>query len=510
MLSVTTYLTTDVAAIPLLWVVPLALYLLTFVLVFARKPPVPHAWVARAMPLVALLLALTLLAEATEPVWLLLPLHLLGLFVVSMVCHGELARDRPEARHLTAFYLALSAGGALGGAFNALLAPLVFVGLFEYPLVLVVACLLRPAPSSVGTSSLACPSGVEGQARLLVPTDVLLPLGVAALTAGLVLTGWLLDLTPGPARVGLSFAAPAVLCYTFLERPLRFGLGLGALLLAGGLAPGVHGSAIYRTRNFFGVHRVTVDPTGAYHRIVHGNTVHGQQSLDPARRGEPLTYYHRTGPAGRLFRALEGDVRLGRVALVGLGAGSLAAYGQPGQKWTYYEIDPAVVSIARNPAFFTFLQDSKATLDVVLGDARLRLREAEGERYGLIVVDAFSSDAVPVHLLTREALGVYLSRLDDDGLLLFNVSNRYLDLQRVVGDLAADAKLVCLYRDDLDVGEEEQRLGKSPSQWVVVARRLAPEDERKLRHTLWVPLPGRRNARPWTDDFSDLVSVFKW
>ncbi len=488
-LSVTTYLTTDIAAIPLLWVVPLAIYLLTFVLVFARRPLLPHALLLRWLPLVVLLVTLVLLSEATEPIGVVIGLHLLCLFWVSMVCHGELARSRPPGERLTEFYLWLAVGGVLGGLFNALVAPLLFQSVVEYPLVLVLACLLRPR---------------EGPITAL---DIALPLVLGGMTAGLVLGGQALGVEPGPVSVALMFAVPAVICYTFHTRGVMYGLGLGAVLLAGSLYQGVHGRTQFRTRSFFGVHRVTVDPEHGYRELVHGNTIHGRQRLDPGQRDIPLTYYHRTGPIVQVFRLFDGDTRLDNVGLVGLGAGSLASYGLKGQHWTFYEIDPAVERIAREQ--FTFLNDSPARPTIVLGDARLTLAHAE-ERHGLLVVDAFSSDAIPVHLLTREALAVYRSRLSDGGLLAFNISNRYLELEPVLAALAADAqpRLVCLSKEDRNLSEEERAEGKSPSHWVVLASR--PEDVQRLKRAGWSEARPRPGLAVWTDDYCNLWGVFRW
>jgi hypothetical protein len=497
MLSVTLHLSMDVAPIPLLWVVPLGLYLLTFVIAFARRPWASAAALGRGMPLVVLVIVLVMLSEATEPVLLLLSLHLAVLFWIGLFCHCTLAEDRPPAEQLTQFYLWLSLGGVLGGLFNALLAPLIFPGLVEYPLALVLACAVRPA---VGTA----PPDLARQQRL----DVLLPLGLGVVTVLLVLGAQAAGVPSGPLSLVVMFLVPLGACYTFLWRPLRFALGVAVLLIAGAFYNGVYGPVVYRTRSFFGTHRVTIDPTGTFHRLVHGNTVHGQQFIAKDRQREPLTYYHRTGPVGKLITALNERQKLQQVGVIGLGAGALCCYAEQGQDWTFYEIDPGVIDIARNPRLFTYWSDCLARgvhLELVPGDARLTL-QASTERYDLLVVDAFSSDAIPVHLLTREALAVYRAHLRPGGLLAFNVSNRYLNLATVLGDLAAsaDPPMSCGAKQDRDLDDNDRRNGKSPSELVV----LAEEPEMLLTSPGWSRVR-RSGRRPWSDDFSNLLDVLR-
>jgi spermidine synthase len=334
-----------------------------------------------------------------------------------------------------------------------------------------------------------------------------MPLGLAALTVGLILVRRQTGLPAGPAAVGVMFGVPLLVCYTFIDRPLRFALGVSALLLAALMAPGVHGRVAHQERSYFGVHRVTQDDAGEYRMLVHGNTIHGRQSLDPCRRGEPLSYYHKHGPMGSLFEVFHESHPRGRVAVVGLGAGALAAYGRPGQEFTFYEIDPAVIRIAQK--YFTYLDDSRARVRTVAGDARLTLAGAAQGRYDLIVVDAFSSDAIPLHLLTREALRLYLSRLARDGLLAFHISNRYLNLEPVLANLAADAGLVCRVRRDQFVRPPDQKLGAAPSVWVVMARR--EQDLGRIASSAFWEKVRPRPAEPvWTDDFSNVLSVFSW
>jgi hypothetical protein len=516
LLSVTLHLSTDVVAIPLLWVVPLALYLLSFVVAFARRPLVRAATVARWLPLIVVLVVLTLLAEATEPAALLVPLHLLLLFAVAVFCHCELAENRPPAGRLTEFYLWLSVGGALGGVFNVVVAPLLFRGVTEYPLVLVLACALRPPvvrPAGAGWEPAVMQEEALSAMRRLRWTDVALPVGLGAATVGLILVVQLVmqrrQLLPGPITTGVMFALPVLVCYTFLARPLRFALGVAAVFVAAGVCGDVYGTTQFRARSFFGAHRVTVDRDHRFRVLIHGNTIHGQQFLDPARRHEPLAYYHRTGPIGRVFEMLDKDWRFrrsGRVAVVGLGAGALCCYARKGQRWTFYEIDPIVRDIAQDPELFTYWNDCAVRPGLEMGDARLRL-EQSSKHYDLLVVDAFGSDAIPAHLLTREALAVYRAHLAPGGVLAFHISNRYLDLEKVLGDLAAGAGLPCRARADLGVTPDEEReTGKRTSHWVVLA-----EQERTLaRFVAWSRVRGQPGRRVWTDDYYSLLGVFKW
>jgi SAM-dependent methyltransferase len=286
--------------------------------------------------------------------------------------------------------------------------------------------------------------------------------------------------------------------------------------LAGSFYVGIYGGeTVYRERSFFGVHRITRVETengeGGY-ELVHGNTVHGRQILDPELRHEPLSYYHRTGPIGDVFKIFSGPSAKKEIALVGLGAGALAAYGEPGQHLTFYEIDPAVVRISRDEGYFTFLSDSRAScVDYVLGDARLTLKKSPDHHYDMIIMDAFSSDSIPLHLLTREALNLYLQKLADGGLLIFHLSNRYLELRPVLGDLAKEAGLVCWgrFQDQESLGEAERNIGKAGSNWLVMARQRSDLGS-LIQQAGWNPIIGRPDRPVWTDDFSNLLGVFQW
>ncbi|MGH7321971.1 MAG: spermidine synthase [Candidatus Rokuibacteriota bacterium] len=496
MIGVTTYLSTDIAAIPLLWVIPLAIYLLTFILVFARRSPLSHRLMASALPLALLPLVMVLAARANEPIALVIPAHLAAFFVVAMVCHGELARDRPPTPHLTEFYLWLSTGGVLGGILAALVAPLIFTTAVEYAVAPVLACLL------------AAPRDSSERGWRLRALDVGLPVALGVVAIGL-LAGVGASGRASPASAGLVVGVLAVITLSFARRPARFGLGVGALLMTSTLFLGPEGVVLHAERSFFGIHRVTQDSSGGYHLLLHGTTLHGLQSLDPSRRREPLAYFHSDGPIGQLFRAL-GPIRAQRpIAVVGLGAGSLACHGAPGQRWTFYEIDPAVERIARDPRYFTFLRDCPPAIDVVLGDARRSLTRVPAQRYGMIILDAYGSDAPPVHLITREALALYLDKLTPDGILVFNITNRHLDLEPVLGNLARDAGLLGLVRHDTEISDTDRARGRMPSRWVVLARRpihLAP----LAADARWRTATYRPDARVWTDDFSALWRAFAW
>jgi hypothetical protein len=548
-LGVTTYITTDIVAVPLLWVVPLALYLLSFVLVFARRQVLPRRLMTRALPGAAVLVVLVYLSGATQPAWFLILFHLAFLFAAAMVCHGQLADDRPGAQNLAEFYLWLAVGGALGGLFNAVVAPLVFNSVVEYPLVIVLASYLRPAfrrergqllglrlgarkaEVAAGDESGAfVDSKVDGGVIKSVEEverdaaedeaeafgrepradwfDFLLPLCVGVLAAGLALVVARVEMKT-VERVAVSLGLPLFLLnYFFAPRPLRFAVGIGAVMLASAIFSDSSGRTLSAERNFFGTVRVVEESSGESHFLRHGSTLHGRQFTDSARACEPLTYYHRAGPLGSVFAAFDAKQDSSRsVAVVGLGAGTCAAYSRAGEAWTFYEIDPAVVRVARDPASFTYLSNcAAAPVSIVLGDARLRLRDAPANSYGLIVLDAFSSDSVPAHLLTREALALYLSKLAPGGVIAYHVSNRSLELERVVGGVAADAGLVArLFADK----EYDPEAGRDPSTWCVVARKA--EDLGALSSDArWQPLDARDyKLELWRDDFSNVVTLFK-
>jgi hypothetical protein len=497
MLGVTTAITADVPAIPLFWVLPLALYLISFILVFARRPPIPHQWMVDRLPFLILCGMCPTLSQTRFSLAILLLVYLLVLFGAAMVCHGELARSRPPVGRLTEFYLWISVGGVLGGIFNSLIAPAVFHSVMELPLVLIFAALLRRTG--------------EQESPAATRKDWLLPLALGLCMVAVILGLARIGIQPGHVETTLVFGYSMVWCLSFGKRRLRFALGLVAMLAASWTyAP--YGHVLAARRSFFGIYRVMDSASGQLRYLFHGGIVHGIQSRNATLSREPLGYYTRSGPAGAIFQAAQASMPRGDWAIVGLGAGAMACYLEPGQTLTYYEIDPLVAQIARDPRYFTFLSQCAPQSQIVLGDARLRLRDAPDGRYGVIVLDAFSGDSIPMHLMTREAVALYLRKLAPGGILAFHISNLYFRLAPTLGDLAADAHLTCLLANDTFVTPEQSRQGKSPSIWLVMARNPADLDALQSNPGYafrWNPVYGRPGARIWTDDYSNLLSVVK-
>lgn len=482
LLAVTAHITTDLASAPLFWVIPLALYLLTFIFAFASKPPLPHALMLRLQPL--LLIPLVVVSAMLHSIWLLV-LHLAFFFVTAMVCHGELARQRPPAANLTEFYLYVSLGGVLGGTFNALIAPVIFPDIWEYPLLLALACLARPAPAADG-------SGARW-ADFYLPAGLLV--GFTVLMYGGKFPGWALV---------LALAAGAVLLLRFSERRVRFALGVAACLIVEQFVAA--GSTLATARSFFGVNRVRLVEDGTLRIFQHGTTVHGVESTAPGEETIPLGYYNQSGPFGRFFTALAGrDVR--QVGIIGLGTGGLACYAKPGQTWTFHEIDPVVERIARDPRYFQFLERCGNSPRVVLGDARLTLHDVPDGHYDVLVIDAFSSDAIPLHLLTREALALYRSKLVPNGVLLFHISNRYLDLAPVIAALAEDAGMPA--RHLIDVVPPPASDARLSAEVVALGQPGVSLDFLPASAG-WQPMTASPGVALWTDARSDIISRIKW
>jgi SAM-dependent methyltransferase len=491
MLSVTTFITTDVSPMPFFWVLPLALYLLTFTLAFARRPPLRHAWMVAAQPTLLLLVVLLFLFAFWREPGFSIPLHLAAFFVTAMVCHGELARRRPHARHLTAFYLWISVGGVLGGIFNVLVAPFVFPRMEEYPLLLTLACLVRPAMRTVDRRAMR---------RIALAAAPVLSVGVMLMEHPSLLHA------SGDVARWVPATLIALACLAVVRFPFALAVGVGSALLVRCVGGYHDENYLLVQRSFFGRYSVVSSEEGQYHSLYHGSTLHGAQSRIPGLERAPLTYYVHYGPLGQLFFGLPRAAHPRSVAVVGLGTGTTAAYAKPGERWTFYEIDPGIARIATDRRYFTYLSDSPAQTRIVLGDARLSLANAGDGEYDLIILDAFSSDAVPVHLLTVDALQVYLRKLAPGGVIVYHLSNRYLALEPAIAAIARQKGLMARV-GSLDVAPLRW---DAESTWAAVARRpqdfgLVANDKR------WHAARARPGVPAWTDDFSNLLSVFgRW
>ena len=497
MLGVTAHITTNLAPVPLLWVMPLALYLLTMSIAFARRTVIPGEWVNRLLPYCVIPLTLLIFLELRGMVWISIPVHLVAFFVAAMVCHNSLAESRPAAANLTEFYWWMSVGGMLGGVFNALIAPVLFTSVVEYPLAIVLSCLLmRPTKHPT-----------RGESRTGI--DVAAPALLALVMGGAVFGVARIGLADTPLLRVLMFAVPTMVCFAFKDRPLRFALGLGVLMAAVAAHAGYHrGNLLFAGRNFFGVKSVLLEPDGKTRRLIHGSTNHGLQRVDSPNELVPYAYYHPTGPIGDVFESYRGSELLARVAIIGLGTGSIATYAEPGQHFTFFEIDPEIADVAQNRDFFRFLSACRGTYDIRLGDGRQVMAESP-DRYGIIIVDAFSSDAIPTHLLTVEAIQLYLDRLEEGGLLVFHVSNRYLRLRPLLEGLAERTGLRGVFRDDLVIDDRLAAEGKSPSQYIILARKHN-DFARIAQSPNWSALGVSEDRVVWTDQRSSLLPLFRW
>ncbi len=492
MLSVTNHLTTDLASIPLLWIIPLALYLLTFVVVFSRRPIISHSIVVRYVPIVIFFLIFLWFSEATAPLVLIVLMHLIGFTWLTLFCHGELAGSRPPADQLTSFYFWLALGGVLGGACNVIVAPLLFPSYLEYPLMLVVIGALRPMQSLTTPAT-----GFERLKALLT-----FPAVVGGIALALVLFGRFLHVQPG--KPFLAVLVVPLMATLMAPRASSYALALLAIIATASVYPSIHGDILERRRSFFGVHRVAQhdDPIKRIKliKLIHGNTIHGLQS--PLNPREPLAYYHKGSPIAAVIKSMSANDQLKSVGVVGLGSGALAAYAQKGQDWTFFEIDSDVETLARR--HFTYLTDCRASVRIVLGDARLTLAQSGG-KFDLLVIDAFGSDSIPTHLLTQEALAIYAAHLNDGGVIAFHVSNLYLDLFPVLAALATPDWHA--YGSDpaaWPVTDEDEKTGYLSSWWTILtkSRDLCPPPR-------WTPLSPPPNLRPWSDDFINLLPAVR-
>jgi hypothetical protein len=498
LIAVTAHISTDVAAAPLLWVLPLSLYLLTWVLVFQSRPLLPHKWMLMLQPL-AIAGVIVLLAFGGEQNLLLtLGGHQLCFFVIAMACHGELARTRPAAKYLTGFYVALSFGGMLGGLFAGLIAPYAFSWVAEYPILLALAALCRPPADerlprwsawywpflAALAVALIAPSYSQGKVMAWLDEHRVWMIGAVGVLSAL------LALALNASRWKI-FATVVVALVLIRAYPADDG-------------------RVETVRSFFGVHKIVVTPHGQYHVLMHGTTIHGAQKVQNddgtpiTGRPEPITYYHKDGGIGQAIAAVR--ERKGaplRVAVIGLGSGTLTCASEPGETWKFFEIDQSMVDTARDPKYFTYIQNCEPDLKPVIGDARLTFAKEPDGIYDLIIVDAYSSDAIPIHLATKEAMAIYKDKLAPQGAVVMHVSNRHLELSSVVVGIAEANELQSWVYSE-DSGRDNEYIFATSV--VVCARdeadvgKLASSDE-------WALTEADEKQRVWTDDYSNVLGA---
>jgi len=494
LISVTAHISTDIAAAPFMWVIPLALYLLTFVIVFQTRPILRHDWMVAIEPLFIIALAGVLVFDVRPYLFGTLALNVVAVFVITLVCHGELARTRPDAQHLTAFYMWMSAGGVIGGIFAGLIAPNIFTWVLEYPALIVLAILCRP--------------GLE------MPTDMrtrLLWLGAIAVVAIAAYPGIAERYVTDQTAFNWTIGAMLVVAGLVSREPLPFAAVIAVAFIIGD---------VYRPdsdtretmRSFFGVHKINETSDGRFRVFLHGTTIHGAERLrddngEPIKGPPPMiTYYHPASPMGDAVRAtrerVAGPIK---VAVVGLGTGTFACFKRPEDSFTFYEIDASVVRMARDPNHFRYLSECAPDVPIRLGDARLTLADAK-DQYDLIVLDAFSSDAIPIHLMTREAMATYLARLAPHGIVLMHVSNRHMELSSVVAGIAHANGLVSR------MNNRAAREGEDDAKYIftstVVISAREDQDFGVLRQDEdWSVIEPPADQRIWTDDYCNVIGA---
>ena len=499
LVAFTSYVTTDIASAPFLWVIPLAMFLGTFILVFRETPVIPHRWMLNAQPLLTLVVVFGL-AMVGNSGWTVATLGgTLAFFVATMVCHRELFERRPASRHLTEFYLWMSFGGVLGGVFAALIAPQIFNAIWEYPLLLVLAMACRPGIATrVGGKvlrELVVIAVLAIAAMLLIAAlhrHGVFDLGDSNILRTLMLLGFgsLALLQRGKAAQQLVYTSIAATTLVLLASPMN------------------RGDA---ERSFFGTHRVADSPDGTIRFLLHGTTIHGAERMiskdgAPIERPLPATYYHPLGPMSRgvdVARAHHKGTAPFNVGIVGLGAGAMACNARAGDTWRFYEIDPVVVRIASDPNRFRFLSVCQPNADIVVGDARLTVAKEPDKRFDYLVIDAFSSDSIPIHLMTVEALRLFLDKLTPDGLLALHISNRHLHLASVAAAVAT--AIPGVHAVLITDRRENQGYDAVNSQVMFVAKSKAALGPVLSWQGASVANPA--GVTPWTDDYSDILTA---
>jgi hypothetical protein len=493
LVAVTAHISTDVAAVPLLWVLPLALYLATFVIVFSPRPLIPHWFVLNVQPFFIIALVAVLIFEPVKTIVGQIAIHIGVFFICALACHGELARRRPPARDLTSFYMWMSAGGMVGGISAGLIAPYVFNWIAEYPILIALAVLCRPG--------LSLPKLKIEQAAffgaIAIAVLALAILRIYEIDIDEKLYNWIVG--------GLL-----VVSVLFWRDPLPFAAIVGFVLFANHFVIEVPGATT--VRSFFGVAKISETSDGRFRVLSHGTTLHGGQRIrDDAGnpitgRPEPLMYYYDGSALAQVLDAARAQTGGAiRYAVIGLGTGTLACRAQPADTVNYYEIDRAIIAIARNPELFSFVTECQPNLPITLGDARLTLAEAPDASYDAIIVDAFTSDAIPIHLITREAMAIYAKKLSPHGIIAVHISNRHLELASVVTGIASANGLVTRLNDGEDITENDADYIFTGT--VAVVAHADSDFGPIAKSEYWPVQTPDPKQWVWTDDYSNVIGA---
>jgi hypothetical protein len=498
LIAVTAHISADVAAAPLLWVLPLSLYLLTWVLVFQSRPLLPHRWMLLAQPVAIAGVVILLAFGGEQNLPLTLGGHLVCFFVIAMACHGELARTRPPAKYLTGFYVALSFGGMVGGLFAGLIAPYAFSWVAEYPILLALAALCRPPGDE----------RLPRWSRWYWPFLAVLAVALIGLSYSTgAASSWLQDHRVWAA--GSVGVLAGLLALALNASRWKIFATVVVALIAIRAYPADEGRVV-TVRSFFGVHKIVITPHGQYHVLMHGTTIHGAQKFENddgtpvTGRPEPITYYHKDGGIGQAITAVR--ERKGaplRVAVIGVGSGTLACASEPGETWKFFEIDQTMVDTARDPKYFSYIRNCEPDFKPVIGDARLTFAKEPDGVYDLIIVDAYSSDAIPIHLATEEAMKIYKDKLAPQGAVVMHVSNRHLELASVIVGIA-DANDLKSWVYSEDSGRDDEYIFATS---VVVSAREETDVGKLASSDDWAETEADDKQRVWTDDYSNVLGA---
>ncbi|PKL42332.1 MAG: hypothetical protein CVV41_14420 [Candidatus Riflebacteria bacterium HGW-Riflebacteria-1] len=532
LLAATQFITADISPVPLLWIIPLAIYLLTYVMAFSTWNLAPAH--IKKLFFAAVMVFPVAYYKLNTNLWVAAPLHLAILFTISLYCHTYLARNRPSVRHLTLFYANISLGGAVGSLLISFIAPLLFTSSAEYPILIILSCYL----TRHFTLAEAADKTEERPDESLVLT-VIMGTYAAAMFAAIESIGFAKFLQHNAHNIGINpeigFLRTTVLfliekqnsCKTLamilvtilplltLRKLPRINLAMFTMVCLVLTTIWQTGNApikLCSMRNFFGIKDVRLSIEDQMVSLIYGSTVHGRQSLNLESMFDPLDYYHRNGPVGSAFRQLFSHKPDLKAGILGLGIGSLLAYSKPGNEFTFYEIDPQVIKIANNTDYFSYLATFKGRSRIVCGDGRRMIEKSQEAYYDMIFLDAFSSDSIPVHLMTLEAMRMYFSRLKPDGVIVINIANRYLDLKPMLAALANQLSLYGLYSLDRVFDQNDPgNFGRSVTEYVVLTESLQVATElKKCEYIDWQNLRNNIAAgKVWTDSYSSLYSLLQ-